>query len=253
MDRLLEATYRAEGRHFWFRGLARFLAPLIDRALTGVEHPQMLDCGCGTGRNMQQLIAHVNGRGRVSGIDLTRTGLIFARESGLTRLAQASVMDLPFPDRSFDLVTSLDVLVCFDAAGQVQALREMLRVIRPGGALVLNTAALPWLHGQHSVFAWEVHRTTRRELAAGLGEAGFEIERLTYTNFSLLPIVLPVRIAQRVLGLSTAEESGAEIHPPPGPINAALSSVLGLEAAALRVCNMPLGSSLLALARRPRA
>ena len=249
MDRLLEATYRAEQRHFWFRGLARFLEPLIDRALAGVARPDILDCGCGTGRTMRQL----GGRGRVTGIDITRTGLGFARASGERRLAEASVTQLPFADATFDLVTSIDVLYSLDPPAQARALQEMRRVLRPGGALVANTAALPWLRGQHSLFALERHRHTRPELARALTAAGFHVERVSYTNFTLLPLVASVRLAQRLFGLTTPEDSGGEIHLPPAPINAALTGALYLEAAALRVVNMPLGSSLLALARRPRA
>jgi ubiquinone/menaquinone biosynthesis C-methylase UbiE len=249
MDLLLEATYRAEQRHFWFRGLARFLAPLVDQALAGVAHPEILDCGCGTGRTMRQL----QPRGRVTGVDLTRTGLAFAHASGLGRLAQASVTRLPFPDGMFDLVTSIDVLYSLEPEAQRRALREMRRVLRPGGALVFNTAALPWLRGQHSLFALEVHRHTRPELRRQLTEAGFDVQRITYTNFTLLPLVAGVRLVQRVFGLTTAEDSGGEIHPPALPINAALAGALAAEAAALRVVDMPLGSSLLGLARRPRA
>ena len=51
MERLLEATARAEQRHFWFRGLRRFVRPLLVRATEDYPHPDILDCGCGTGTN----------------------------------------------------------------------------------------------------------------------------------------------------------------------------------------------------------
>ena len=71
---------------------------------------------------------------------------------------------------------------------------------------------------------------------------------MSYTNAAILPLVAAVRLAQR---LSGHRQSSAEISIPPAPLNAALSGALRLEAAALRVVNMPFGSSLLALARRP--
>ena len=106
------------------------------------------------------------------------------------------------------------------------------------------------MRGQHAVFAREVRRLTRPQLRASLERAGFTITRLTYTNFSLLPFMVPVRVAQRVIGLSTPEETGADIGTPPAPVNAALSALVAAEAVALKFVNMPLGSSLLALARK---
>jgi hypothetical protein len=70
---------------------------------------------------------------------------------------------------------------------------------------------------------------------------------MTYTNLSILPLVAAVRLKQRLGG---HQESQEEISIPPAPLNAALSGVLALEAAALRITNMPLGSSLLALAQK---
>ena len=245
MDRLLEATYRAEQNHFWFRGFARFVQPLIDQAVAGVARPEILDCGCGTGANMKRLSRH----GRVAGFDISAHGLQFAHSYDQRRLVRASVTHIPFASGSFDLVTSFDVLSTLDDAMEQRALAEIRRVLRPGGALIVNTAALRFLHGQHAVFASEIRRMSRGQLRASLERSGFRISRLTYTNFSLLPLMIPVRAAQRVMGLSTPEETGADISTPAAPVNTTLSALLAAEAFALKFVNMPLGSSLLALAR----
>jgi SAM-dependent methyltransferase len=247
VDRLLDATYRAERVHFWFRGLVEFSEPLIRQAIAGVADPRILDCGCGTGRNMQRLAAY----GRVTGFDISWAGLQFARSYAQRHLAQATIGHIPFRDASFDLVTAFDVLACLDEQAERAALDELLRVLRPGGALLINTAALRFLRGQHAVFGSEVRRTTQPLLRNALERSGFQVERLTYTNFSLIPMVVPVRLFQRIIGLATPEETGADIVTPPAPINAALSALVAIESKALRYVNMPIGSSLLALARRP--
>jgi hypothetical protein len=128
------------------------------------------------------------------------------------------------------------------------ALTEMYRVLRPGGQIIVNVAALTVLTGNHSVLGGEVRRYHRAELREHLTRTGFEVRRITYTNFTLLPIVASVRFLQRLAG---HRESDREMTVPPAPVNAALSAALALEATALRITNMPLGSSLLAFARKP--
>jgi ubiquinone/menaquinone biosynthesis C-methylase UbiE len=243
MDRLLVATERAERDHFWFRGFRRFVSPLLAEAVRDRPDPAILDCGCGTGYNLGLLRQY----GRAAGIDITWTGLAFARARGDRAVAQASAAVLPFGDESFDVVTSFDVIYGLQDDDERAALREMFRVLRPGGHLVLNVAAMNMLTGNHSVLGGEVRRYSRAVLAERLTGAGFAVRRLTYTNAAIFPIVAAVRLLQRVSG---HQESEHEISIPPAPLNAALSAVLAVEAAALRVMNMPFGSSLLALARK---
>ena len=77
MDRLLEATERAERDHCWFHGFRAFVTPLLDRALAGHAAPAILDCGCGTGNNLARLLRP---RGRAVGVDLAWRGLQFASQ-----------------------------------------------------------------------------------------------------------------------------------------------------------------------------
>ena len=241
MIRLLEATARAERDHFWFRGFRRFVEPLV--AAANDSSLDILDCGCGTGHNLTWLRRY----GRAYGIDLTWAGLQFARGRGERLTARASAAQLPFASNRFDLVTSFDVLYALDDETERQAIAEMARVLKPGGRLVVNVAALNLLRGDHSILSDEVRRYSRGGLRQRLESGGFAIRRMTYTNLSILPLVAAVRLQQRLGG---HQESQEEIAIPPAPINAALSGVLALEAAALRITNMPVGSSLLALAQK---
>ena len=243
MIRLLEATARVERDHFWFRGFRRFVEPLVAAAAANESSLDILDCGCGTGHNLTWLRRY----GRAYGIDLTWAGLQFARGRGERRLARATAARLPFASGTFDLVTSFDVLYALDDETERQAIAEMAQVLKPGGRLVVNVAALNLLRGDHSILSDEVRRYSRGGLRQRLESGGFAIRRMTYTNLSILPLVAAVRLQQRLGG---HQESQEEIAIPPAPINAALSGVLALEAAALRITNMPVGSSLLALAQK---
>jgi len=243
MDRLLEATARAERDHFWFHGFRRFVTPLLEQAAAGRTGLLSLDCGCGTGNNLRLLRRH----GRAVGIDLTFSGLQYAGSQGDRAVAQASATQLPFASNQFDLVASFDVIYALPDDAETAAVSEMFRVLKPGGCLILNVAALEILRGNHSILSGELRRYSTRQVRAVLERAGFDIVRLTYTNATILPLVAATRLMQRVGG---HEESVNEISVPPTPVNAALTGLLALESMALRFTNMPIGTSALALARK---
>jgi len=242
MDRLLEGTARAERDHFWFRGFRRFIEPLIAGVAAG-RRLEILDCGCGTGHNLTLLRRY----GRAYGIDLTMSGLQYGRKNGERLIARATVGSLPFPSARFDLVTSFDVLYGLPDPVEQDAIAEMHRVLKPGGSAIVNVAALESLKGNHSVMAGEVRRYTRAGLVRRLEANHLRVTHSTYTNFTILPLVAAVRFKQRLAGHVASDD---EIAVPSAPINAALSALLIAEATAARFVNMPLGSSVLAVARK---
>ena len=147
-------------------------------------------------------------------------------------------------------MTALDVLYSLSEAEEAAALAEIHRILKPGGTLIVNVAALRILRGNHSIFGSEVRRSTRRRLRLLLTGAGFKVTRLTYSNAILFPLMLAVRTGQRIMGLATPEEAGTDVVVPPAPINSLLSGLLLAEARALRLVDMPIGSSLLCVARK---
>lgn len=247
MDRLLELTSRAEQSHFWFRGFRAFVQPLVRQAVSGVATPRILDCGCGTGANIEMLRAH----GEVHGFDLTLSGLRRAVQLGRGPVVRASIDAIPYQDQRFDLVTSFDVLYALPDVVERAAVRELWRVLRPGGHALINVAALEMLRGPHSALSAEVRRYSPRSLRTLFEDAGFEVRRVSFVFASVFPITLGVRLAQRWLGGGNATPGEFDITVPPAPINAALTALVRTEALALRITNMPIGSSVLCLARKP--
>lgn len=247
MDELLKETCDAERHHFWYAGLRRFARPFLTSAVAGTRRPRLLDAGCGTGGNLALLREF----GQSFGFDVTWTGLRFATRLGCSRITCADVGQTPFQDASFDAVTSFDVLYCLDDLHERQAVAEMYRILRPGGSAVINVAAMNMLRGNHSIFDGELRRYSCEGLRALLEQAGFRIIRITHTNFSIFLPMLAIRGLQRVRGLAPPGKARSDFTVPPRVINRFLAALLALEARLLRWVDLPLGSSILCLARKP--
>ena len=248
MDRLLELTRRAERDHFWFRGFRAFMGTVLAQAMQGRPHGRVLDCGCGTGVNLPLLAPY----GTAIGCDITWRGLTFARQDA-GRVLQGSVADLPFGDATFEMVASFDVFSALPDEVEQQGIREVARVLKPGGAAVLTVAALDILHGAHSRLACETRRYTPARLRALMAAGGLVPERVTFTHATIFPLVLGARLADRLGGARpTPAGDEWELAVPPAPVNAALTAALMLEATLLRVVDMPIGSSLVCIATKPQ-
>lgn len=170
---------------------------------------QVLDVACGTGTWLQA--AHQRGAA-VAGIDLSSRAIEICRQTlsdGAFHCGPAE--RLPFPDRHFDLVSCLGSLEHF--VDPLAALREMVRVAKPGAAFILLvpnkdflTRRLGLYHGTQQTAAKEVVRTLE-EWKTLFEQAGLAIEErwkdLHMLNPSWVmqsgPLLAPVRFAQAVM------------------------------------------------------
>ena len=126
--------YQAENGHWWYRGMERITRSVLQRWYRPGAEQCILDAGCGTGGVMDYLSSY----GQVTGFDFASEALAFCRVRNQSRLAQASVMEFPFADGRFDLVVSFDVLCERDVVDDEIAMREIARVLAPGGRAVLR-------------------------------------------------------------------------------------------------------------------
>lgn len=242
---MLAATAAAEDRHFWFRGLRRTAQLLLRQADVTPGLSLVVDCGAGTGRNLEWL----SDLGPAVGVDLTPLALEVGRRKG-RRMVRGSVTHLPFASGIADLATSFDVLYCLDDDEEARALQEMWRILRPGGVALINAAALDFLRGSHSALTGEKRRHTPARLRRRLVETGFDVERVTFTNMCLFPPVLAVRGLQQITGRA-ATPSASDLDVPVAPVNRTLDLLLAAETRLVSVANLPIGTSVMALARKP--
>jgi len=245
MSDLLELTARAEATHFWFRGFRMYVVPAIQEIVAGRRGLRIIDCGCGTGFNLKTLLMP---HGHAFGFDLVPDGIRRARAVGRP-LVRADIQHIPFMSASFDLATSFDVIQ--SVPDDRTALREMARLLNPGGHIVLNVTAMDLLRGDHSDVWGELRRYTPERAARLVEDAGLEVVRIRYLFGSLLPLMLGVRMVQRLLRAFREPRGDADLAVPSAPVNAMLTALVALEARLARRFTIPFGSSLLIVARKP--
>jgi ubiquinone/menaquinone biosynthesis C-methylase UbiE len=241
MDReQYEIMYQVEQTHWWYRGMRRSTRELLRRFLRPGGRYDVLDAGCGTGGTTEDLCEF----GNVTGLDFSTDAIGFASSRGLKRLVRGSVEDLPFADKSFDIVTSFDVLYHRAVADERRALRESHRVLRPGGYALVRIPAFDWLRGAHDVVIHTERRFTVGQLASRMRAAGFEICYASYANSILFPLALGKRLVDRFLPAAPTD-----LTVPPRPVNAAFEAALALETPIAHRVGLPLGLSTVVLGR----
>jgi len=235
--------YQVEEHHWWYLGMEHITRHLLDRYLPHTEAAlKILDGGCGTGAVMKYLCKY----GEVTGFDFAAEALHFSRKRGHTRLAQASVLDIPFASDRFDLIVSFDV-ICERGVRDEQALDEFARILKPGGLVMLRLPAYDWLRGRHDVATHILHRYTRGEIGAKLRRSGFTPLRLSYANMFLFPVALAKRLSERLL---SPHQTGSDLTLDPGPLNGILCAILSAEAPLVGKVGLPFGLTVVAVARK---
>lgn len=241
MEHTYPLLYNLEETHWWYVGRRRIIASFVKEICERVSdrEPRIVDIGCGTGANLKMLSQF----GAAEGVDISQDALEFCRARGLTNVKLGAAESLPYEDGQFDLVTALDVVEHLD--DDVAGLREMHRVLRPGGHILLFVPTFMFLWGVQDEVSHHRRRYRLPELRRAVEEAGFAVERTSYANVTFFPIVFVVRMIMRVTGMKV--DSEARINIP--ALNGFFSRIFGAEASLLRFITFPIGVSGLLVAR----
>lgn len=235
-----------EDRMWYFRALHGEIGRRLAANLSP-GRSTILDAGCGTGGLIRRLSATFSAW-QWTGVDISEEALTLARTRvpANVPLVAGSVERLPFEDKTFDAVVSADVLYHVD--DDVAALREACRVLKPGGALIVNVPAYRWLWSYHDTAVHSRRRYSRAELITKVQSSGFRDVNATYRN----AVTLPVLIARRKL--LPPPKSGSDVGLSSPPIELALNAAMAVESMGLRMLGrLPFGSSVFCVARRPVA
>jgi SAM-dependent methyltransferase len=242
-DVLMKAMLDLDDHHWWYRGRRRVIRAELDR-LALPPDARSLDAGCGSGRTLVELRAY----GEVQGIELDPGAAEVASDRGAGEVRVGRLEELPWDADTFDLITCLDVIE--HTPDDRVTLRELRRVCKAGGWLLVTVPAYQALWSAHDDANHHFRRYGRRTLRAAAIEAGWVVRRMTSFNSLLLAPAAVVRIAQR---RRPSSDYKPDLEIGPEWLNSVLERPLQIEAAWLaRGRTLPAGLSLMALLENPR-
>jgi len=237
-----------EGEHFWFVARREVVLGTLRDTVPDLAGRALFDVGCGSGGLLQFLGA--SGVAIAGACDAYPESLALVRRKVAVPLLLVDEGRLPPLGPGYSLLSLFDVLEHID--DDVGTLRFLRDVLDPGGVLVLTVPAHPFLFDEMDRIARHRRRYRRSELGDKLRAAGFRVLRLSHFMAPLVPLValrwllgaLPGRpgaVARRQVELGVTPM-----------LNGLARAVLRLERPLVRAGVLPFGSSLVAVATRPR-
>ncbi|HEX4459998.1 MAG TPA: methyltransferase domain-containing protein [Polyangia bacterium] len=236
----MDASFHAyqkdvEDWHWWYRVRRDILDQQLTRLSLDPARARILDLGCGTGGAALAIARH----GRGFAVDREPGSFALSMDRPYTdRVVASASAPLPFADGTFDVVCALDILEHLD--DDAAAARELYRVCKPGGTVIVFVPAFPILWGYNDDYSHHKRRYIKRELSALLTGAGFALDEVGYFNAVLFAPTLAARLLQRVAPKATAQ---MEHSTKPAPWNDLLTHIFRLELPLLRRAPLPFGTS----------
>ncbi len=194
--------------YWWYKALRKRVYKLMDKYIS-MENPIILDAGCGCGHLME----YAPKKYTFSGIDINEIGISVMKNKGYN-VFNAGVEDIPFNNDYFDAIISLDVL-CVKGVNVDESLREMKRVLKNNGILILNMPALSLMEGTHDRYVNIKERYTRKKIDDLMRDYGFKREYNQYWNSLLLPVFF---LWRKIIG-KVIRKNGSDLFYIPNFVN----------------------------------
>jgi SAM-dependent methyltransferase len=240
------ATFSAEAEveenHWWFVGRRKLFARLIKKIGIAPD-AAILDVGSSTGTNLRMLRSE--GFANFQGVDISPESKRFCESKGLGSVRLGSILDLPYPSDSFDLVLATDVIEHVD--DDLTALSEIQRILRPGGFALITVPAFQSLWGPQDVVAEHKRRYRMPQLLARIERSELDVVARFHFNYLLF---LPIFLARKLLrffAVTIRSENDLNF----GLMNSVLRAVFGFDAWSAALLKPPFGVSILAVCQKP--
>jgi len=241
------AEYRrmadVELTHWWYKATRKLLRQFIVSELTkGAQSTprRFLDAGCGTGATGAWLADF----GSVIALDTEREALdLYCQAHPEAQLIHGDISAIDLPDDFVDTALCVTVLYHGEVPDPAAAVREMARVVKPGGLVCLMEPGVRSLRRSHDRVTHAARRFSRRDLEQLAQQANLDIVRSTGAYSFLIP---PAWIKSKL----ERTESTSDLDNNTSGLFGILGFIARIEQRLLRVVSLPFGLSVIVIARK---
>ena len=236
---LYKDLYELEDTHWWHKSKRANIVNLLQKFLT-IKNPKILDIGCGTGKNIE-VFSKI---GPTFGVDKSPEAIAYCRKRGLKTVTLGSVESTGLKSNFFDVITLLDVLEHTD---DNETLKEIYRILRPGGLLIITVPAFKFLWSKWDKVLQHKRRYSKKSLEKLLQSYQFAVEKMSYM-FSFL--FIPVYLVRLIKSRPSKDRYSSDFQINTPLLNYALLALARLEHFFIRYTTIPIGTSIVCIARK---
>jgi ubiquinone/menaquinone biosynthesis C-methylase UbiE len=231
-----------EKNNWWFKGKRHIIFNFVDKFYKNKNNLKILDVGCGTGIILKRFEKY----GQVYGTDISEDAINFCKKRNLKNVQVGDANKLQYSSNSFDIISINDVLYHKGIKDDVAVLKELFRVCKKGGRIFITDSAMKCLWSKHDLAVHARTRYSKEEFNKKLIKSGFKVQKISYFNFFLFPLVFFVRRINNI----TKRKPSTDIEKTIEPFNTILYSIFVLESYLLKIINFPAGVSIFIVAKK---
>jgi len=236
---LYEDLFSLEDKHWWHIAKRTIVHQLIEK-YADRKKAKILDIGCGTGKNIEEL----QNLGTVFGLDSSPEALKFCKKRGLKNLILGSAEKIPLNEEFFDIITMLDVLEHTD---DNKTLKESYRILKEDGLIIITVPAFNWLWSRWDIILHHRRRYTTLSLIAILEKNNFHVRKISYM-YSFL--VLPALIIRMIKSINVKQPYASDFKLSSSLLNFVMNKITRFESFFVKYFGVPVGTSIIAVAQK---
>jgi SAM-dependent methyltransferase len=213
--------YQAEEKLWWYRILHEKVLAEIHAKYASNKAVSILDIGCGTGGLLS--ILRQSNYENVQGIDYADASIYFSKLRNLN-VQKCSIDEIEtiFENQKFDVIICNDVFYCLDKLQIINALTSIDALLKSSGIFLSNNNSFDIFYGTHDIAVGGKWRFTLKDFQEFTVKSSLKIQYHSYWTWVLSPLVLSIRIAQKIkmkLGLIDPSKLVSDVNVPPDWLN----------------------------------
>jgi len=236
---LYDELYLLEEKHWWHLAKRDIGLRLLKKYLSK-KNPQILDIGCGTGKNVEAL----GKLGETWGIDVSENAILYCKKRGLKKVKLAKAEATRFKNNSFDVIVLFDVLEHVD---DVKTIKEIFRILKPNGLVLITVPAYPRLWSKWDEILHHKRRYTKKSLTELFNAKEFKKVHFSYA-FSYL--LIPAYVIRKIKSIFLKKDYPSDFKLSYAGINSVMVFIAKLEYFFIERGLVPFGTSIIYLARK---